>query len=66
MTDKKKTGSKSGHKKDPHAQREASRYDQPIASRELILDVIAEADRPLKMDELRGLLDIRGDEAEEA
>ncbi len=66
MTDKKKTGSRSGRKKDPHAQREASRYDQPIASRELILEVITEADRPLKMDELRELLGIRGDDAEEA
>ena len=52
--------------RDPHAQREASRYEKPIASRELILDVIAEADRPLNQGELRKQLGISGEDSEEA
>jgi len=32
---------------DPHGDREASRYEQPIASRELILQVLGEAQAPL-------------------
>ncbi len=32
---------------DPHAQREAQRYDQPIASREMLLQVLAAQDGPM-------------------
>jgi ribonuclease R len=53
-------------RKDPHARREAARYEKPIASRELILDVITEADRPLDQEELRELLGIHTEEAAEA
>ncbi|WP_119719077.1 ribonuclease R [Cognatilysobacter tabacisoli] len=37
---------------DPHAEREASRYAEPIASREMILQVLAAADGPMTADEL--------------
>ncbi len=36
-----------GKPADPHAAREAARYDHPIASRELILALLKEANRPL-------------------
>jgi ribonuclease R len=37
---------------DPHAAREAARYDQPIASREMILAVLAASDGPMDADAL--------------
>jgi len=56
MQRKKKRRAKSSSPRDPHARREAKRYEQPIASRELILDVITEADRPVNRADLEGLL----------
>src|SRR6056297_2846100 len=41
---------------DPHAAREASNYDNPIPSRELILEVLSEAKKPLNQDKLAGKL----------
>ena len=66
MPRKKQSSTGARRKKDPHARREAARYEKPIASRELILDVITEADRPLDQEELRKLLGIQGEEAAEA
>ena len=37
---------------DPHAEREARRYDQPIASREMILAVLGASDGPMDADAL--------------
>ncbi|HET6435636.1 MAG TPA: ribonuclease R, partial [Xanthomonadaceae bacterium] len=37
---------------DPHAEREAQRYEQPIASREMILAVLAASDGPMDADAL--------------
>ena len=37
---------------DPHAAREAARYEQPIASREMILQVLAANDGPMEADVL--------------
>ena len=37
---------------DPHAGREAARYANPIASREAILQLLADADGPMTVDEL--------------
>tara|TARA_R110000823_G_scaffold198080_5_gene329191 strand:+ start:7879 stop:10236 length:2358 start_codon:yes stop_codon:yes gene_type:complete len=37
---------------DPHAAREASNYDNPIPSRELILEVLTEAKKPLNQEKL--------------
>ena len=38
--------------RDPHAAREASRYEQPIASREMLLQVITAHDGPMSIDAL--------------
>ena len=60
----KKTGKpRKRTQQDPHAEREATRYEQPIASREHIATVIGAADHPLNRDDLAGLLDISGEEA---
>ncbi|NOX77086.1 MAG: ribonuclease R [Gammaproteobacteria bacterium] len=46
-----------GHSKhDPHAQREAGKYDNPIASREHILDLLAEAGEPMTRQQLAEVL----------
>ena len=37
---------------DPHAEREASKYDNPIPSREVILEVLREANKPLNNNKL--------------
>jgi ribonuclease R len=51
---------------DPHAAREAERYDNPVPSRELILKVLDEQSRPMSMEELLGLLAVSGEESEVA
>ena len=56
-----KKTSKSQTLTDPQAAREANKYDQPIASRELILDVMAERDVPMRMSELASALGITND-----
>ncbi|TYT25388.1 ribonuclease R [Luteimonas viscosa] len=43
---------------DPHARREAERYERPIASREAILQLIADADGPLTAQMLAERLDL--------
>jgi ribonuclease R len=47
---------------DPHADREASRYETPIPSRELILSNMSEQGIPLSVEQLYILLDIGDDE----
>ncbi|MGB5426728.1 MAG: winged-helix domain-containing protein, partial [Gammaproteobacteria bacterium] len=66
MQRKKKRTSKSTHRRDPHASREATRYEQPIASRELILEVITEADHPVNRADLEVLLGISDADGVEA
>jgi ribonuclease R len=61
---KKKQTKKSS--KDPHAQREAARYDRPIASREHILQLIADAGAPITREQLSVLLKINSEEGMEA
>ena len=56
-----KKPSKSNGLIDPQAKREATKYDQPIASRELILELMAERDVPMRFDELAAALDIQND-----
>ena len=46
---------------DPQAEREAQKYNQPIASRELILAVMAERDVPMRFTELADALGIHND-----
>ena len=50
---------------DPHANREAKKYDNPIASRELILETLEQANTPLNTTKIATLLNI-GDEQFEA
>ncbi|MDQ3205067.1 MAG: ribonuclease R [Pseudomonadota bacterium] len=45
-----------GLPRDPYADREAARYEQPIASREMILQVLADADGPMHAEALAGKL----------
>ncbi|HEY0503448.1 MAG TPA: ribonuclease R [Lysobacter sp.] len=45
-------GSRSAGFHDPHAAREAARYEQPIASREVILQILMQADGPMPAETL--------------
>jgi ribonuclease R len=47
---------------DPNATNEAERYDNPIPSRELILQIISQHDKPLTAEQLAGLLGLHDDE----
>jgi len=58
------THSKNKRNLDPHAAREASRYDTPIPSREMILSILSEQGIPLGVEQLYSLLDISDDERE--
>ncbi|TGD75607.1 ribonuclease R [Mangrovimicrobium sediminis] len=57
---------KKGKPADPHADREAANYDNPIPSRELILEVLREANRPLNQEKLSKKLGIGGERDSEA
>ncbi|MBN7795521.1 ribonuclease R [Parahaliea mediterranea] len=47
---------KKGKIADPHAEREARRYENPIPSREAILQLLTDADRPLNHGQVAGRL----------
>jgi len=47
-----------GSSRDPHAEREALRYERPIASREAILETLTEADGPLTVEQLAAQLQL--------
>lgn len=49
---------------DPHAEREASRYESPLPSRELILSVMSDQGVPLSVETLYTLMDISPKERE--
>lgn len=55
---------KSNRSNDPHAAREASRYETPLPSRELILTTMADQGVPLSVEQLYILLDISDKERE--
>ena len=55
---------KSKRSNDPHAKREASRYETPLPSRELILSTMADQGVPLGMEQLYELLEIKDEERE--
>jgi len=44
--------------RDPHAEREARKYDNPIASRELILETLAGAGEPMTREQLAEVLNL--------
>jgi ribonuclease R len=66
MRKKQKSGGHGTPGQDPQAQREARRYERPIASREFILQVITEADHPVDQEGLADLLGLHDEEAREA
>ncbi len=47
---------------DPHAQREAEKYENPIPSREFILETLEEAQKPLRIYQVAKKLDIPEDD----
>ncbi len=51
---------------DPYARREAAKYDSPIASRELILELLEQAGRPLSRKQIAENLGLKSDESLEA
>lgn len=51
---------------DPHANREAERYDHPIASREAIMDLLRAADGPLNNERIAAALELSEDRDLEA
>ncbi len=53
-------------KVDPFAERESQKYDNPIPSREFILDYLAERGRPATQDQLEQELGLRSDDQREA
>lgn len=53
---------KTNRSSDPHAEREAGRYDTPLPSRELILTTMSDQGIPLSVEQLYILLDISEDE----
>ncbi|MDP3776370.1 ribonuclease R [Methylotenera sp.] len=63
MTNHKNTH-KSKRSNDPHAAREASRYETPLPSRELILTTMSDQGVPLSIEQLYLLLDISDGERE--
>lgn len=48
--------------RDPHYAREAERYDEPLPSREFVLELLHEQGVPVPEDELAELLEIKGGE----
>jgi hypothetical protein len=51
---------------DPHARREAERYEHPIASREAIMEALRDADAPLLNAQLATFFGLSGERDEEA
>ncbi|MGM0554233.1 MAG: ribonuclease R [Pseudomonadota bacterium] len=51
---------------DPNFEREAQKYDNPIPSREFILEMLQAADNPLSYEEIAGRLEIDDDDRLEA
>ncbi len=52
------SGASSKRSTDPHASREAEKYENPIPSRELIIDVLTQAGVPMMEDEIAAALEI--------
>ncbi|PXZ05314.1 ribonuclease R [Gilliamella apicola] len=52
--------------KDPFYDREAQKYDSPIASRELILDYLTQEAKPASLEKIANAVSIKSDEQKEA
>ncbi|EKF75927.1 ribonuclease R [Alcanivorax hongdengensis A-11-3] len=48
--------------RDPHAEREAEKYENPVPSRELILDVLNDQDKPLDFEQIAALLEVQDED----
>lgn len=57
---------KQGAQSDPEAQREAQRYERPIASREYIVRVLRDNAEPMSYDEIAAYLELSGEDDLEA
>ncbi len=55
-----------GGSQDPHREREQNKYDKPIASREHLLDLMAETGAPATREELESILRLRSPDDKEA
>jgi ribonuclease R len=66
MTSKSKKDTPFSTKKDPYRQREAEKYDQPIASREHILQLLGHSGKPLRRDEIAEAFSINDEDQLEA
>ena len=53
---------KKKHKKDPHHQREAEKYEHPVPSREFILQCLETLAKPATLDDLTRHFKLRSDE----
>jgi ribonuclease R len=54
----------SAGQQDPHAQREAEKYENPIPSREFILEALEKAQKPLRLYQVAAVLEISEDDEE--
>jgi ribonuclease R len=54
------------NKQDPYSKRESDKYDNPIPSREFILEILKQNNRPLTRRNISKLLGIKGEEQTEA
>jgi ribonuclease R len=57
---------KKARKKDKYSERESKKYEHPIASREFILDLLAEHERPLTYRQISKELNIQASDQQEA
>ena len=64
MSTKNHISNSSKRNNDPHAKREASQYDAPLPSRELVLQLMADQGIPLSVEQVYTLLDIGTQEQE--
>lgn len=53
-------------KADPHADREADKYENPIPSREFIIELLEKEQKPLRIKQIATILEIDGDDRFEA
>jgi len=58
--------SKFNKKKDPYAERESQKYENPIPSREYILEYLAERGRPATFPQMLAELELKSEDKEEA
>ncbi|MBN2864623.1 MAG: ribonuclease R [Thiotrichales bacterium] len=50
--------------RDPHAQRESEKYDNPIPSREFLLEALEEAQKPLRLYQVAKIVDVSEEDEE--